>query len=332
MYHNDYERLSAERLEVAGFGHKSLAELQLPEVQRLSFNGTLVNLAYTELSNTPEADSVMFSVIPYSTRLEDDSIRLRLAAQQAVLGPDIALVGVQVYEPGYQELSGPQRKAVSTGSFAPFADRLLMTMELLHIRADQRIMLYGFSMGADVGVEAAYQNLTNPNRGAVMIESVGIFEPARVMKRGAIAVANTFGKSGKNLYRNVIESNSPALLEARGIDLYDKRAEKKHKAMVNRGVFDYNRKDVAGNFSILRGFGHNDTIEQINSMIHHAVISSDVPNMLVARMIYSGLTPREALKKIHRSDKVSVQEYAGDHSAADKLQRSGAFILQTAIG
>jgi pimeloyl-ACP methyl ester carboxylesterase len=331
MHETEFETLAQHRLRAAGFHEKSLADLELPQVQRLEFVGTPVNLCYIEMGNTAEAETVIFSVIPYSTTLEDNSIKVRLAAQQATLGPETAVVGVQVYEPVHQGLSPKQRELIAAGSFEPFADRLLMTMQLLNIREDQRISLYGFSMGADVSTEAAYSNIKNQNRGIARIERLGVFEPVRVMKRGAIAVAGTFGKSGKNLYQNVIDSDSPALLEARGIDLTDKRAAKKHAASVNRGVLGYNRKDIRGNYAILRGFGHDYTIARLNEMSLAGISNKDMPQMIVARLMDSGLTPRKALARLRTGENLEVFEYEGDHSAADKLQRSGAFVLQAAM-
>ncbi len=330
MQETEYEILASHRLRAAGFHEKSLADLELPKEQRLKFEGTPVNLCYIEMGNTAEAETVIFSVIPYSTTLEDNSIKVRLAAQQTVLGPDAAVVGVQVYEPVNQGLSPKQRELVASGSFEPFADRLLMTVDLLNIREDQRIGLYGFSMGADVSAEAVYSNIKNHNRGIARIERLGVFEPVRVLKRGAVAVAGTFGKSGKNLYQNVIASDSPALLEARGIDLAYKRAAKKHADSVNKGVLGYNRKDIRGNYAILRGFGHDYTIARLNEMSLAGISNKDMPQMVVARLMDSGLTPQKALAKLRTGDNLEVFEYEGDHSAADKLQRSGAFILQTA--
>jgi len=310
----------------SGFYDKSLADLRLPEVQRFYKEAINTDIVFVEMGDTKAAKTVVFAPLPYSTKLDDPSILVRLAAQQAVLGDECAVVGVQVYEPRNQTLDRNERRAISKGSFLPFADRLLATVEHMQLTDEQEVALYGFSMGADVSVEASHATLTDVNRGVITVDRLGVFEPARVVNRGGIAVMAAFGASGKQWFDNIIAADTTALFEARGIDITDPKAKKKHDASVSSVVMRYVLGDVTGNIAIAKGFGHHFTMEQLNTMAKDYGVT--MPQTLLVRMTDSKVTPYESMRYQYLVPRITAREYAGDHSIADNIRQSAAFVLR----
>ncbi len=317
-----FEQVAATRLEGSNFKSQSIEDLALPEVQRADHvSGPLV---FIEMGNTKDAEKVAFSLIPYSTRLDDPSIKVRLAAQQVALGKEVAVVGVQVFEPKLQPLSKSERTEVKHGSFEPFADRVLGVADHLGITDDQVSGMYGYSMGADVAVSTTRANLYDENRGIIDIGCLGVFEPVRVQQRGAVAVMAAFANSGQELFNNVVASNSTALLEANAIDLNNPKAEKQYNSRVQRGVAGYNLQDVRGNLAIVRGFANATSLIELEMISAHI----EGPDTIVGRMEDSTITPATLTDDLSFIERY-VDSYKGDHSTADNLTKSAAFILRT---
>lgn len=319
------EMLASGRLYQADFHNSSLEDLDLPDVQYTEWLGG-VKIPYAVFGDL-DAPKVLFATSPYGCKVDDESQMVRLKAQQIALGDEACVVGLHVYEPKNLELSYDDKKKVADGSFLPFADRVLAVMKEVDPKDDQQVGLYGFSMGADVSVETAYQMISNDRRGEYPVDMLGAIEPARVTARGTMAVVRAFGKSGKGLYDNVLESNSPALLEARGIDPEDSKARKKHDSSVRRGVMKYNAADVSGNLAIVRGFSGDDTLRQLNKMAS----SDDMPPTLVGRMADSRVSTPDFLKRLSQSESIETFEMPGDHSLGDNVRKSAAFMARTVL-
>lgn len=313
------------QLVAANFHNNSLAELQLPVVQAAEAPSG-VQVPYAVFGNL-DAPSLVFVTSPYGCRVNDESQMVRLKAQQDALGDDACIVGLHVYEPRVLELSRRERKTVASGSFRPYADRVLSVIEAVDPRDDQNIVLYGFSMGADVSVDTAYHMTTDPQRGIRSIERLAAIEPARSQKRGSIAVVRAFSTSGNDLYNNVLASHSVALLEARGIDPTDPRAKKKHDAQVAKDVVQGNIRDVRGNLANIRGFASDESLQQLNEMIR----GDTLPRTLVGRMTESPVCIRAFMDALLPSDVLTKFEVAGDHSLADNVSKSAAFVVRAVL-
>lgn len=314
-----------QQLATANFQNSSLEELQLPMVQVAEAPGG-AQVPYAVFGDL-DAPSVVFVTSPYGCRVDDESQMVRLEAQQKALGDDACVVGLHVYEPGKLELSAKERQVIASGSFRPYADRVLSVIEAVDPRDDQDVILYGFSMGADVSVDTTYRMATDPQRGIRSVERLAAIEPARSQKRGAIAVVRAFATSGDDLYDNVLASGSAALLEARGIDPTDSRAKKKHDAQVTKDVIRGNLRDVRGNIANIRGFATDETLGQLNDMIWDGVL----PRTLVGRMTESPICTRVFMDTILPADNLAKFEVAGDHSLADNVSKSAAFAVQAVL-
>jgi hypothetical protein len=315
-----YSEAAAERLAETGFLEKPLGSFDFPEIQNVE------DTRYMAFGSVPDAWTVLYSVIPYSTKLSDDSIKLRLAAQHAALGDEYALVGIEAYNPTEKRLDHEQRHEIKAGIFRPFSERALRVIEATKLRPDQQVGLYGYSLGADVASEVTYDVLTDPSRGIVAFDVLGIYEAARMRNRNRGAVALAFAGSGKDLWQNILDSESPALLEARGVADTSEQSKKAHAAAVNKVVLNYNLADPRGNLAIMKGFGHDITKHQLKVI----TANRDMPLTTIGRMRDSTLMPADFDADLESSHRLVIKEYPGDHSAADNLKKSVEFILQTA--
>lgn len=309
---------------ISGLPENTVEELGLPDIQTYEDQrGRQVPFAvYGDLG----APNLVFSATTYSTSIEDKSQQIRMSAGQAVLGERYCVVGTTPYSPKTLGLTLPERKIVANGSFLPFADRMLGVIDTIAPKDDQKVILYGFSFGGDVAVELTHATLYDEQRGVVGIENLGVFDPARVANRGGLAVSNAFRTSGAELYYNVITSNSLALLEARNIDTYDPNAEKKHQKEVERGVAMYSLRDPLGNLAIIRGFGCDETLVQLDKVSRHA----NSPNTFLGRMSDSSVFPENDFEAF--AGDVTKLLLKGDHSAADNLIFNSALMLLTTQG
>lgn len=316
---------AAEALFEAGFQNASTGDLQLPDTQFVDApDGT--QAPYVVYGNVREAKRIHLTSVPYSTTLDDDSQLIRGKAQHIALGSETALVVAQQYDPASQRFDRRQRRKISHGSFVPLAERLAVVAEDLDIRDEQEFDLSGFSEAADVEVEAVWQSLNNKNFVFPHVERMGVFEPARVLGRGVL-VGLAFARSGKQLFDNVMKSNSPALRGARGIDVTDLvRAEKIHKKDASDRVASWWKTDPLGNLALMRGFGTNRTVKQLESLR----TTANAPLILVVRMEESSVFPEKAFSKLSTSGIVVAQTQTGDHSAFDNVARAAAGALQTA--
>lgn len=324
------QSLAENRLVESGFLYKNLADLDLPNVQSVeAMDGSRVS--YAIFGNPTTAKILMFSSVAYSTNLRDGSEMVHFAAQQEALGEEACVIGVQVYDPKNSKLDKAAKETVATGSFEPFAERLLAVIEKVNPKQDQEIVLHGYSMGADVAVETGYQAVTNPNKGQYNIERLGAFECARAKQRGRLAMMATFMTSGPELYENVTDSISPALLEARHINLrknIDSRlAKQKHDLWVAKNVLGYYGHDLRGNMSLVNGFGTDTSLRQLNIMASNP----NSPLTVVGRGNKSKVCPPEFLDGLDEHEHLQTVTFEGDHSASDKLQNSVMFAMITAI-
>ncbi len=326
----DYEALSTSRLEGAGFFSAGLSDLELVTPTTRMNGATLVR--FSAYGNPSEAETIVFEPLPGTVKLDDLTIQLRLKAQQTALGEDYALVGVELYNPRDIRLNRDERRTTSQGFFGPFALRLLKTIETVGPRDDQKVGLYGYSLGADVSVEAAYENLTNETFGQTKIEHLGVYEACRMQNRGRVAlqraakVGQAFKDSGPDLFNNIVNTASPALLEASGIDINDPDAERKHAKSVEKVVKKYITKDILGNIAISSGLGHDITIDQLKFLCQH----KDMPWTTLGRMRNSTMSPPGvAFLHLPFVERLRTRLHDGDHSKADNLRYSAAFVLET---
>ena len=318
---HEFRVQAAEALFEAGFQSKSYADLAIPPI-KVSAGPDNVESPFVVFGDANEARSIHITSVPYSTRVSDKSQLVRAAAQHVVLGPETALVVAQLYDPKNQRFNHSERKQTANGSFRPLAQRLSGVIEHVGVRDDQTLDMSGFSMAADVGVEAVWLALHDSNFSFPEVSRLGVFDPARVVSRGAIGVSIAFAGSGKGLFQNVVNSHSPALLEARGINPQDPEAEKKHEKSVNLGVVEWNLADPLGNIALMRGFGTNVTTLQLAEIVRN----EDSPRTVVVRMEDSRVCPAKDLESLS----VPLVTESGDHSAADNILRGASFALQTA--
>lgn len=319
------EQIVENRFEESGFHGRMLADLELPHMNFADGPGDTA-IPYAVLGGR-EAPHLVFATSPYGCRVSDESQLIRLKAQQIALGDEACVVGLHVYEPRSLELTSSERKLVSSGNFRPYADRVLSVIEAVEPRDDQKVSLYGFSMGADVSIETAYQVVTDAQRGIIPIDRLGAVEPARSTKRGAIAVAKAFSSSGPDLFDNVLASRSPALLEARGIDPRDPKAKKKHDKDVGIGVTKDFMSDIAGGVANMRGFANDASLAQLNELIELDML----PRTSIGRATGSTICPPEFTARLRDSSKVETFSVSGDHSLADNIRRGAALMVRTVL-
>lgn len=272
------------------------------------------------------ARHVVISPIPFSTRVSDASMQVRLAAQQAVLGDEFAVVGVQDYEPGSQEYSRQQNRTIYKGDFSPMADRILAVVDGV-VSDEQLLHVYGYSRGADVGTQLVYNMVHDVNRGIAEVKTLGVVDAARTAERNVLQVFSDFGKSGNDLWTNVLQSTSSTLLEARGIDVHDERAEKEHQRAIERSVIRYFMSDLVGVVQYGRGTGTVLTLTQLAELSDRA----DSPSICIGRTQDSTVFPEGAFNKIKEDQIVNKFLIPGDHSVADRLQMSGALIVRSTL-
>lgn len=306
-----------------GFHGKQFGDLELPDIRSTdAADGSRVY--YSVYGNPNEARMLVFASAAYTTSQSDGQERVILSAQQAVLGSDYCLVGVQAYDPKHAKFDESQRYALSTGSFVPLADRTLTVIEKLKPRDDQQVALYGYSMGADVSVETSFQVLSNPERGLRQINKLGAFECARTIDRSSLEMFKTFSASGDELFDNILTSHSPALLEAQKVNSRHP-SKLKHELRVTKHVLGYVFRDIPGNLALLRGFATDASLNQLDYISTHP----DGPSTVVGRASKSEVCVTSFAETLERGNKINVVRWQGDHSSADKLQNSAAFILRT---
>lgn len=321
----EFRTRAAEALFEAGFQRASRLDLQLPDQQYVDApDGT--QTPYVVFGDVQAAERIHLTSVPYSTTLDDDSQLIRGKAQHIALGSDTALVVAQQYDPFDQRFSKKQRGEIAHGSFLPLAERLAVVARDIGISDDQELDLSGFSEAADVEVEAVWQAFNNENFVFPEVKRMGVFEPARDLARG-ILVGFAFATSGKQLFTNVMDSHSPALIDARDIDVSDlAQAEKQHAKAATDRVISWWKADALGNFALMRGFGTDRTVKQLASLS----LRSDVPQMLVVRMEDSSVFPEKAFNLLEQNGNLTSQTQTGDHSVFDNVARAAAGALQTA--
>src|SRR3990167_11445275 len=226
-------------LEEVGFGAKTVAELMLPPIQHVeAHDGT--STVFKVYGDPNESHTLVFTSNSYGNALEDDlPQQVRLAAQFAELGPGYSLVGTQLYHPKNQRLVSSQVQEVKGGSFLPFAKRFMPVIEKINPRDDQKVVLVGHSKAGDDMTEVAYQMTKNSNFDGYQVDSIGVFDPGRSESRSAFRVAQALATGAPNLYQHILASNSIAILESRGIDTSDPKAEKNYQATIMKGVLKY---------------------------------------------------------------------------------------------
>lgn len=272
-----------------------------------------------------DAQHVILESAPYLTPLDKSHYLLRLRAQQAVLGEDYSVIGVEAFKPA-GGFSREDRKAFATGSFSLLAANVLRVAEATAVDDEQHHYAYGYSLGADVSVQTAYDVRTNPNRGVINLKGLGAIETARVADRGFMVI-KAMGDSGKGLARNIMASDSPALEEAWDVnaDMSFADVEKKIGKGVNAGIAGYMRSGVLANLALIRGFGTDKSVSQLNLLAH-----TDLP-VVLGRQEGSTVCPPEFIDRY--ADKphfVTYTETGNDHSADDNLVGSAGRILHFA--
>ncbi|MDQ3158940.1 MAG: hypothetical protein M3P98_02285 [bacterium] len=309
--------------EAQGFLQKPLGEFDFPKTQLwTSAAGPVLYSVYGDKS----AENLVFASMPYGNDLDSPNMQLRLQAQAIALPEGSCVIGVQEVSPSKLPLDKNQYKELKSGSMLPFGQRLLGLIEGLRPSHDQRVSLYGFSMGADITAEAADYALFDENGSNVQIDNIGIFEPARVEKRSRGKVLGAFSNSGPDLYENVVTSNSQALNEHYGIDpnadqetekkAFDKRiAAKVIKASIGHPV---------KNLVLLKAFTNDETSKKLHRIT--AKIHPTIMGVTVGRAKDSTIT-----SNLIFSFGLAAEAYVipGTHAIADDLAVSAAMLAKT---
>lgn len=336
---NNYER-AREILDDHGLRTLSLEELRttFPNVVpwELSADGTYSSVQVW--GNLREARDVIVEGTQYTTRLSDMAQQLRgnvayTLASVATGDTPIAYVRYSDYEPGKQPLLPRQRTVVNRGDFLPLARRQASVVHKLHLRDDQRLLLLNYSKAADVTIEATYRALFDESfYYPHPIFAVGAAEPARMVDRRYalggrhLNMSMAFGAAGRDLFENIVTSDSIPLLEAHEADFgmsifhLPDAQQRLRKALGQRGM-QWMRGDVLGNRAMIGGFATARSADQLFEMQHR----QDMPPTLLVRMD-RGLAPDEVVLDLG-SPHLDVRTLAGDHSADDNLLSAGRRVL-----
>ncbi len=304
--------------EVLKFDQATLEKITLPECETVE-HSDLVSVRFARFGNQ-DAPHQIIETAPYLTSIEDPHYKIRLFVQQKLLGENVSVIGVQPFDPKHADLSGPERKKVANGNFSPISDRILRVAEHLGI---ERAFAYGQSMGADVSTQLTYDATNDANRGTLAIDALGALEPARVESRGPIKVAKAMAKSGKLLFKNVWDSDLPALYEAWDIDPegdFDKQ-KKAFDSAVNKGGTKYMLASLGSNIALTRGFGTSESRRQLN-----AIVREGKTFVMLGRQSLSEVCTSEFVDHMQNrhQDRPNFDSYTdeGDHSDDDNPVRS----------
>ena len=340
----DFQTTVEWRHAVLGLGELSLDQVPNPPIEVVESADGARN-RYQVFGDRSKASNIVLQPMHYSTYLDDASVRVGLNHKQKVLGPDYAVVGVEVFSPAAR-LTNHQRQSVNQGSFKPFATRLDTIIDHLAPSSYQALYSHGFSFGADISAEYANRNAFDPQFGNYAIERYGIYDPARTKARlerlgrlgGRLAVDLNFGRSGADLYDNVIASDSVALLQADQIDPRQPLAKQRYMARVSLGLARYLAANRADNWAMTAAFGTSQTVNQINELADRryiatmaartsAELTDQRPHLVLGETV-NGIS-RGFLRSLQPSADQERYLIDGDHSVADNLQTGSALVLAT---
>ncbi|MEO8785081.1 MAG: hypothetical protein ABI221_02050 [Candidatus Saccharimonadales bacterium] len=285
--------------------------------------------------NLAAAKTVVVEGVPASARLVDASFSMRSSVEKAVYGPDVCVVTHQTYAPDEmtrftkgKDAEPSQCREVRNGSFRPQAERLASILQSLDLVDEQDLVIKGFSGAADLAVEFAYQNITNPSFGQRRIDVVSATEPARSHPMSRFAKLRSTAKSGSDLYDNIVASDSPALLAAHGIDPMELGAKVAFKLRIAAKVARYLGTDPSGSWALLNGYATNQSLAQLNDMA--TTYKDQAPQQIVGRALDSTVTGPDLFAALIPSTRRSLFEVSGDHSVIDNLKVAALFALITA--
>ena len=332
MYSAEYLELGRQRLNECGFPALWLADIEAQDIHVVT-NNQADQCRYSTDPNYQDAGTVLLTAPPFSTSLDDENIQVRNAALQKGLGKDFQVVSGEYYNPSISSYPAEGRKALARGDYSLFYDRMFRIIEVCAPDDERDLVLYGFSLPADIVAGVAHQNLYAESKGSRPIKNLGVYAPARSHDRGptrvirAARTAGAFMTSGQRLWDNVLASDSPALLEARGIDLSKKMAKTRHDLGLAAVLGRYVRKDARGVTAGFAGSGFAST----RQLMYDISIHPDAPESVYARMVKDRLTKPDFAKGLTESEKLWIEQFEGlDHAAADSLANNLAFAFQTA--
>lgn len=222
----------------------------------------------------PDAQNIVVVSNPMFTDTMSDHYLVRLAGDQRVLGDDYQILAVNGYDP-QAAFTAKERGRIANGDLSPVTERIFRVIEHKAPRHDQNVLTMGPSLGADTSVQLAHESLFNEGRGIVPIAAVGAHEPARMVNR-RILVVQDFMKSGDDLFKNIIYSESEALLQAWDLDptvhrvetqMQFRKEKKKFDDKVAKDVMKYVLSAPLANFAMMRGFGTDRTYQQIRQIV-----------------------------------------------------------------
>lgn len=305
-----------ESFEAAELHTSNLDRLALPPTYYAE-NGSREAVAFTSVGS-PEAPNTLLTATPMFTELEDH-FKLRMMATQAVLGDNYRVVGVEGFVPAKTAITKQDRKRLAVGDFGPISERILRAAEEAELDMADKVITYGYSLGADSVTQVTHDVLNDPNKGIIPVEGLIAVEAARTEIRGALAVGLAFMKSGNDFYDNVVASNSSALNEFWKID--SSGSKKAFNAKVNGGLMDYVKTSLSNNFAILRGFANDYTEQQINQLVE----TDNLP-VFVGRHEESAVCTAAFLARLRNkhADHANFHslELPGDHSSDDNIRLS----------
>ncbi len=318
-----YVNLANYRLEEAGFSTLDLIDHNLPNILTVK-NGDSEPIDI-QIHGGIKAPNIVIESTTYLTSLHEKHEPLRVKAKQVALGDDFAVVAVDTFDPQIS-FTADQRHKLHIGDFSPLSERIFRVINHLDLSDDQKILAYGYSMGADIAVQTAHDNQLNPNRGSVNLIGVGSEEMARCLKRGAISVTLAMAQSGGLLVKNIQDSKVPALDEAWKITgLDNKKATRAINFPVLLNLIKYANSGKRNNWAIINGFGTEKSTDQVLELLN----KTELP-VFIGRQAMSKVFSADALSKIIFQDKSSNGDYLvenNDHSADDNIRQAAARIL-----
>lgn len=296
----------------------------VPVIQGAKSDG-IYEIPYVIMGNPDEAKHIIFESTPYFTPVSKPHYQLRLKAHQEALGEEFCVVGVDAFSSRAHTFSRSQLKKLKEGDFSPLSERVFRTIEEVGPSEEQTVSVGGYSLGGDVSIQAAYDTISDDNRGIVKLTRLKAIEPARVADQSVLTKAKAFGDSSNDFFLNVLCSDSDELLEAFGIDKSEDigKARKKFDRRNIAGVIGYLASAPLANKALMQGLATDKSIKQLDHVLGSneisAVLVGTSKNSGVSSDLVHGLINTYGFHYPHKFARYRSELIDGDHSADDNI-------------
>ncbi len=306
----NYFDLSSEMLDEAGYRSANIEDLVLPNTYYMIDDG--VQVPYSVTGDLKTAETVLVTTPDYTSDIKEPFNKVIAAANQTVLGNNVATIAVQAYAAGDIPFSEAAVKNPEERVFPELARRVI-AIASSRTSSDQNVVLTGSSLGADVMTQVANDLAFDPNLGVMDFSILGINDPGRVINRSAIKMIAAFVTSGKRQFENTTGYPSPALLDSRNIDSHGKLGSLKYQARVGRDVAKYIAKSPRDALVVPKAFGTDTTIQNLNRLAQIGLAD----RLYVSRATDSTIFVKAGIQAL--DPVIRLEEYVNDHSATENL-------------